>query len=74
MENFLIRGTSAFDFYHTSSDELYHYNKEKNKIEPVYNLAFSSSKKPFRQYVESNNYFLTNVFEKNKIVATNSTF
>ena len=70
-ELFNTRGTSAFDFYHTSSDALYHYNKEKNKIEPVFNIVFNSSEKPFRQYVESNNYILTNVFEKNKVIATN---
>ncbi|MDR3339200.1 MAG: 6-bladed beta-propeller [Candidatus Symbiothrix sp.] len=68
-EIFNARNTPAFDFLHTSSDTLYHYNIKENKIVPVYTIAVNSSEKPFRQYVELNNYFITNVFGKG-LVAT----
>ncbi len=70
-ELFNTRNTSAFDFLHTSSDTLYHYNVKENKIEPVYTIAVSGSEKPFRQYFELNDRYLTNVFGKNVVVSTN---
>ena len=70
-EIFNTRNTAMFEFAHTSSDTLYHYSKERNKIEPIINLEFSSSEKPFRQYIKVSDYYLINVFENNKIVAAN---
>jgi hypothetical protein len=71
-EIFNTRNTPAFDFQHTNSDTLYHYNIKENRIEPVYTIAVNSSEKPFRQYMELNNYYLSNIFGKTgrKMVAT----
>ncbi len=69
-EIFNTRNTPAFDFGHTSSDTLYHYDVKANKIMPAFAMTYSSSEKPFKQYYELNkDLFFTNVFGKG-LVAT----
>jgi hypothetical protein len=63
-EIFTTRNTPAFEFMHTRSDTLYHYNIGENKIQPVFTATTSLEKKPFRQYLELNTGYLTNVFGK----------
>jgi hypothetical protein len=68
-EIFNASNTSAFEFLHTGSDTLYHYDIQKNQIQPVFTISVNSSEKPFRQYVELPNHYITNVFDKG-LVAT----
>ena len=69
-EIFNTRNTSAFEFLYTGSDTLYHYNIKANKIEPVFTVAVKSSEKPFRQYIELNNMYITNIWSENKTILT----
>ena len=63
-----VQGT--FDFTHTGSDTLYHFDTEKNKIRPLFTMTYSSSEKPYKQYYLLNEHMiLTNVFGKG-LVAT----
>ena len=70
-EIFNTRNTSAiFDFVHTGSDTLYHYDIKNNNILPVFMMTFDLSEKPYKQYFQLNkDLFLTNVFGKG-LVAT----
>jgi hypothetical protein len=72
-EIFNTRNTSAFDFLHTSSDTLYHYNASTNRIEPVYTISVNSSEKPFRQYMELPRHYVTNIFGKGLIATGKKT-
>ena len=59
-----------FDFLHTSSDTLYHYDIKNNKILPYFLMTFSSSEKPYKQYFRLNkDMLLTFIFGKG-LVAT----
>jgi len=58
-EMFNTRNTSAFDFLHTSSDTLYHYDTKENKIKPVFTMKESTSKKSFKQYMELPRHYFT---------------
>ena len=69
-EIFNSRNTPAFEFLHTSSDTLYHYSIERNKIEPVFTLAVNSTEKPFRQYIELNNMYITTIWSKKQTIVT----
>jgi hypothetical protein len=63
-----VQGT--FDFTHTGSDTLYHFDAERNKIRPLFTMEYSSSEKPYKQYYLLNEHMiLTNVFGKG-LVAT----
>jgi len=66
-EIFNTRNTSAFEFLHTSSDTLYHYDTKRNKIVPIYSIEVKGNDKPFRQYMELNNRYLTMTFGKGLI-------
>jgi hypothetical protein len=68
-EIFNTRNTSAFEFLHTGSDTLYHYDIQENQIQPVFTISVNTSEKPFRQYMELPNHYITNVFGKG-LVAT----
>ena len=70
-EIFNTRNTTAiFDFYHTSSDTLYHFDVKNNKIQPLYTMTYTSSEKPWKQYFQLNkDLFFTNVSGKG-LVAT----
>ena len=62
--------SEIFDFVHTGSDTLYHFDVKKNKIEPLFAMTFDSSEKPYKQYYQMNkDLFLTNVFGRG-LVAT----
>lgn len=63
-EIFNTRGGSAFDFGHTNSDTLYHYDVRNNAINPVFMVSYNASEKPFRQYIASKSHYFTNVFGK----------
>lgn len=65
-EIFNTRNTAVFDFLSTSSDTLYHYNVKNNRIEPVFTMTVNSGK-PFKQYFELNDRYITNVFGKGLI-------
>jgi hypothetical protein len=69
-EIFNTKNTSASDFYHTSSDTLYHYNKKSNKIEPTFTLSFNSSEIPLHQYIEMNNLYFTSIWSKGQTIMT----
>ena len=59
-----------FDFLHTSSDTLYHFDSKGNMIIPFFTMTFNSSEKPWKQYYQLNkDLLLTNVFGKG-LVAT----
>jgi len=62
-EIFNTRNTPAiFDFLHTSSDTLYHFDVKKNKILPVFTITYTGSEKPFKQYFQLNkDLFMANV-------------
>ncbi|MDR3245684.1 MAG: 6-bladed beta-propeller [Prevotellaceae bacterium] len=63
-EIFNTRNNAAvFDFLSTSSDTLYHYNVKNNRIEPVFTMTVNSGK-PYKQYFELNDRYITNVFGK----------
>jgi len=66
-EVFNTRNTPAFDFMHTSSDTLYHFNVQRNRIEPVFTMSVRADDKPFRQYIELPHHFITNVRGKGLI-------
>jgi hypothetical protein len=70
-EIFNTRNASAiFDFVHTGSDTLYHFDTKNNKILPVFTMTYDSSEKPYKQYFQLNkDLFLTNVFGRG-LVAT----
>ena len=70
-EIFNTRNTSGiFDFVHTGSDTLYHFDVTNNTILPVFMMTFESSEKPYKQYFQLNkDLFLTNVFGRG-LVAT----
>jgi len=70
-EIFNTRNTSAiFDFVHTGSDTLYHFDVKNKKILPVFMMTFNSSEKPYKQYFQLNkDLFFTNVFGRG-LVAT----
>jgi hypothetical protein len=73
-EIFNARNTPAFEFLHTGSDTLYHYNIQENQIQPVFTISVNvSEKKPFRQYVELPNHYITNVFGKGLIATDKQT-
>ena len=60
----------VFDFLHTSSDTLYHFDVKNNKIKPGFMMTFESSEKPFKQYYQVNKeLLLTFIFGKG-LVAT----
>lgn len=67
-EIFNTHNTPAFDFCHTNSDTLYHYNINKNAMEPVFTMTYSSSEKPYKQYMELKNRYITNVFGKGLVM------
>ena len=67
-EIFNTRCSSAFDFTFTNCDTMYQYSAERNKIEPVFNVKFNSSEKPFMQYIKLNNSCIVNVFGKKQII------
>ena len=69
-EIFNTRNTDVFEFSHTSENMLYRYNEKLNTMEPIFTLTFDPSEKPFTQYLKFKKYYLTNVFEKGKVVAT----
>ena len=69
-EIFNTRNTDTFEFSHTNDNMLYRYDKKLNAIEPIFKLTFNSSEKPFVQYLMLKNYYIANVFEKGKVVAT----
>ena len=51
-----------FDFLHTSSDTLYHFDVKNNKILPVFRVAYNTSERFWMRYFQLNtNIFLTNV-------------
>ncbi|MDR2036976.1 MAG: 6-bladed beta-propeller [Bacteroidales bacterium] len=66
-EIFNTRNTREFEFLHTSSDTLYHYDIKRNRILPVFTIQSNASEKPFRQYMELNNQYISNVFGKGLI-------
>jgi hypothetical protein len=70
-EIFNTRNTLAiFDFVHTGSDTLYHFDVKNNAILPVFMMTFNSSEKPYKQYFQLNkDLFFTNVFGRG-LVAT----
>ncbi|SFK43037.1 6-bladed beta-propeller [Proteiniphilum acetatigenes] len=54
-----------FDFLHTSSDTLYHFDVKNNKILPAFMMTFDSSEKPYKQYYQLNkDMLLTFIFGK----------
>lgn len=62
--------TDIFDFYHTSSDTLYHFDAKNNKIQPLFTMTYSSSEKPWKQYFQLNkDLFLTNVMGKGLVAS-----
>jgi len=69
-EIFNTRNTPGiFDFLHTSSDTLYHFNIENNKIVPIFTMTYSSSEQLFKQYVLLNkDLILTNVVDRGLVV------
>jgi hypothetical protein len=70
-EQFNTKNTSGFDVCTTNSDTLYHYDIQNNKIVPKYTLSVQSAEKPFRQYVELKDKYITCVLgEKYKVVST----
>jgi len=70
-EIFNTRNASGtFDFAHTSSDTLYSFDVENNRIQPLFMMTYSSSEKPYKQYFLLNDHMiLTNIFGKG-LVAT----
>lgn len=70
-EIFNTRNTQGiFDFLHTSSDTLYHFDVKSNKILPFFTMTFNSSEKPYKQYFQLNkDMVLTLIFGKG-LVAT----
>ena len=51
-----------FDFLHTSSDTLYHFDMKNNKILPAFRVTYSTSERVWMRYFPLNkNIFLTNV-------------
>ena len=57
--------SSIFDFVHTSSDTLYHYDVKNNRIQPFFTMTYNSSENPYKQYFLLNNHLiLTNIFDK----------
>ena len=70
-EIFNTRNASGiFDFVHTGSDTLYHFDVKNNKILPIFTMSFISSEKPYKQYFQLNkDIILTNVYGKG-LVAT----
>ena len=57
----------VFDFLHTSSDTLYHFDVKNNKILPAFRVAYTSTERVWMRYFPLNkNMFLTsvNVFSK----------
>lgn len=72
-EIFNTRNTSAFDFLHTNSDTLYHYNVAKNRIEPVFTISVDAKEKPFRQYMELPNHYFTYIFGKGLVCTDKET-
>ena len=60
--------SGVFDFLHTSSDTLYHFDLKNNKILPVFSMTFDSSEKPYKQYFQLNkDLIITLVFGKGLI-------
>ena len=70
-EMFNSRNTQALDFQHTNCDTLFHYDVKENKIVPVYTVSTGSTDS-FKQYIELNNRFITNIFGK-AIISTDKT-
>lgn len=69
-EIFSYRNTPAFDLMNTSIDTLFHYNIEKDTLEPVFTMKFPDPKnKPIHIYMELPGYYLTLVFDSG-LVAT----
>ena len=70
-ELFNTRNTPGiFDFLHTGSDTLYHFDVKNNTILPFFMMTFNSSEKPYKQYFQLNkDLLLTFVFGKG-LVAT----
>ena len=64
------RNTNAFEFHHTLSDTLYHYNMRRNAIEPVFTMQISASEKPWREYLELNDRYITCLWGKEKQVVS----
>ena len=63
--------TGIFDFVHTDSDTLYHFDVKDNRILPIFTMSYNSSEKPYKQYFQLNkDLFFTFVFGKG-LVATN---
>jgi hypothetical protein len=62
-ELFNTRNTAEFDFAHTGSDTLYHYNVQENKLQPVFTMPTQS----YKQYYELNDRYITNFFGKGLI-------
>ena len=51
-----------FDFLHTSSDTLYHFDIKNNKILPAFRVSYNTSERVWMRYFPLNTYiFLTNV-------------
>jgi hypothetical protein len=73
-ELFSPQNTSEFNFLSTNSDTLYHYDIKNNKIVPKFTMSVKSAEKPFRNYLELNDKYLTCVFGKEyKVVSTDKT-
>jgi hypothetical protein len=52
----------VFDFLHTSSDTLYHFDVNNNKVVPAFRVAYVTSERVWMRYFPLNkNMFLTNV-------------
>ena len=85
-EIFNTRNTpTVFDFVHTSSDTLYHFDIKNNKILPVFTISYTGSEQTYKQYIQLNKeLFMANVsflvtdtetgrsyYGNNKLVVTN---
>ena len=53
---------NTFDFLHTNSDTLYHFDTKNNKILPVFRVTYNTSEQIWKRYLPFNkNIYLTNV-------------
>jgi hypothetical protein len=54
--------SNIFDFIHTDSDTLYHFDMKNNEILPVFTMTYSSSENIWKQYYQLNkDLFLSNI-------------
>jgi len=53
----------VFDFSHTSSDTLYHFDVTNNRILPVFLMRYHSTEESWKNYIQLNkNLFMTGVY------------